>query len=149
MTFLCAVEKGLRSFGSEKFAMGTYAMDSETEWYSARLNWKKRECYIAMARHKLLGADAGYGKYIHFRWYDYVSRNLMMRTFNARHLPYSTGKKSLTGLADPKRWASPINRRKRKRGETPSSVAADLSSPASAASGASWDSEEGMWVEEA
>ena len=80
--YLVAVEEGLRNFGKEQAAFGKFAMDSLKEWVVVA-RFKKRECYIAMARHRLgLG---GYAKYQHFRWSDYESRSNMTKAFDKRH----------------------------------------------------------------
>ena len=146
--YLIAVEMGLRSFGSDRYAFGTFAMDTEEEWHKRDLIWRKRECYIAMARH-VLGLG-GYGKYIHFRWDDFLSRSNMTKTFNKRHLPYSMGEDTLDGLVDPPEWSNGVTRRKRKRYAvtemSPSSVDS-VGTPTSTAAMAVWDSEEDKWVE--
>ena len=67
-TYLIAVERSLRQFGEDRFAMGTFAMDSKSEWHNKKLVWKKIECYIAFVRH-FKGHDS-YGKYQHFYWED-------------------------------------------------------------------------------
>ena len=148
--YLVTVEQGLRSFGKDKFAFGTFAMDSETEWHDSSLNWRKRECFISMARY-VLGLG-GYAKYIHFRWSDFVSRSVMTKTFNNRHVQYSSGESRLTELSNPAEWDSPLNRRKRKRSQdqdTPSSSSTGESPAASTSAAAvTWDSEEGEWVED-
>jgi len=146
------VETGLRNFGNDKYAMGTYAMISKMEWQKDNLSWKKRECYIAMARYVL--ELPSYSKYIHFRWSDYVSRNAMTMTFKARHLPYTLGEEELTGIVDPAEWSTPVKRHKRKRtgvhAITPSSHVVSPGSTTSVATATTtatcWDSEEGEWV---
>ena len=103
--YLVAVEEGLRSFGTDQAAFGKYAMDSLQEWIAVS-KFKKRECYIAMARHRLgLG---GYAKYQHFLWKDYVSRSEMTKAFDKRHWPYSNGSQALR-ISNP--WENPVDRR--------------------------------------
>ena len=148
-----AVEEGLRSFGTEKHAFGKFAMDNETEWHNQKLNWKKRECFIAMARY--VSKVKSYSKYIHFKWSDFVTRSQMTKTFNNRHLPYSTGRSRLKELLVPKNWSSPVDRRKRKRSsneesDTTPCVVTDVidESPAKTVTdNLTWDSEEDEWVQ--
>ena len=111
--YLIAVERSLRQFGEDRFAMGTFAMDSKSEWHNKKLVWKKIECYIAFVRH-FKGHDS-YGKYQHFYWQDYLLRNALRATFIKRHLDYSNGTKTLKGLPMPNNWKNPVNRRKRKQ----------------------------------
>lgn len=108
--YLVAVEEGLRSFGNDQPAFGKFAMDSLQEWLSVS-RFKKRECFIAMARHRLgLG---GYAKYRHFKWSDYVSRGKMTKTFDERHWPLTNGTQVLKELSNP--WATLVDRRHQRK----------------------------------
>ena len=149
--YLVAVENGLRSFGTDRTAFGMYAMDNVGEWIKGS-QFKKRECYIAMGRHRLkLG---GYTKYQYFLWKDYLSRAAMTKTFNKRHWPITNGTRILN---IPNAWPNPVHgRRKRPRSRKSSSPkipakkkssAVSVVVPAASAS-RRYDSEEDAWLSE-
>lgn len=103
MDLLCAVEKGLRSHGTDLHAMGTNAMRSEKDWAKV-FKWMKREGYIAAVRQKW--GRSSYCQWDHFEWQDYVERKQLAATFEARHLPYSNGKE-FGSVENPAAWSLP------------------------------------------
>ena len=153
-SYLIAVEKCLRAFGTDRFAMGTFAMNSPDEWHHIKLMWRKIECYIALVRY--VKGHESYGKYQHYYWPDYLLRTALRATFIARHWPYSNGTKRLKGLLPPKDWANPVNRRKRKRKsknvsdsntKSRSRSVVRPASPADDIGEKMWDSETEDWVD--
>jgi len=149
LKYLVAVEKGLRSFAQDKYAMGTHANDSAESYHAVKL-WRKREAYIAVCRY-LKGAQ-GYLKYIGYACSDYQMRLTMQKTFDERHAQYTNGTKKLRGLSDPESWsAEPAGpavtkklRRKSKHVSTPPSAAA--TSNGNGDDEYIYDSEEDTWV---
>ena len=145
--FLKAVELSLREWGRDRFAMGTFAMDSPKEWYSIDLKWKKTECYIAFCRH--FKKMKSYGKYFSFYWPDYTSRLRMRATFNNRHWPYSSGHATIRGLIDAWRTGSTGRKRKRKTSDNKVPAASSKSKKKGAATSSEedlhWNSETEMW----
>ena len=87
--YLWLVEDGLRRYASDVHAMGTNPLRSETRWSEVAV-WRKREAYIAVARH-LLDMPEFYKTWTKFRYTDYTSRQILARTFEVRHLPLSDG----------------------------------------------------------
>ena len=159
--YLVTVEQCLRLWGKDRFAMGTFAMDSPAEWHDIKLKWKKVECYIAFCRY--VRGWGSYGKYQHFYWLDYITRGRMRATFVNRHWPYSSGKQRLKGLKDPEEWKNPVSRRHKKRKSRKSrklkslqvAVAAsvvksqtEVHSQPELESTKVWDSETEEWVDE-
>jgi hypothetical protein len=161
--YLVAVEQCLRAFGRDRFAFGTFAMDSPKEWHSDKLMWRKIECYIAFVRN--VKEHDSYGKYQYYYWDDYLMRKLLRATFIARHLDYSNGLQQLEGLPVPKEWKNPVNRRLRKKKPKSKSKSAGakvtkkvkkkkvvsatevVSADESEAPDKMWDSETEEWVE--
>ncbi len=112
--YLALVEKGFRAYHPHVFAMGQSCMTSREAWQSVH-PWRKREAYIAMARHVLKRGN--YRQWDCFSWADYQERQLMARTFTMRHLPLSNGEKlhdRFVGyLEDPKSWDESAKKTKR------------------------------------
>ena len=151
LVYLRAVELGLRKFASnDKFAMGTFALDSYEEWIHVG-KWKKRECYTAVVRY--IKGLPGYLKYLAYAWYDYSMRRAVAKTFERRHLQFTNGSKNLKGIAGPDTWSKSPNRRKRKRTAKTKTVTDLTTGSPKAASSSSckmlFDSEEGEWVSDA
>ena len=116
--YLALVEKGLRAFAQNIFAMGANAMRSRWDWQHVD-TWRKTECYIALVRH--VKGMRNYKQWDCYRWEDYTHRLECATTFYVRHLPLSkaTKKDKPFGsyLQDPKDWDQPtivFPRRKRK-----------------------------------
>ena len=135
----------LREWGRDRFAMGTFAMDSAKEWHSVDLKWKKTECYIAFCRH--FHKMKSYGKYFSFYWPDYTSRLRMRATFFKRHWQYSSGAAKLRGMTDA--WREGCTGRKRKRKSSGAGAASSKSKSQEAGSSTDeelvWNSETEMW----
>ena len=104
--YLVLVELGLRSFGSDMYAMGSRAMESMERWYAVSV-WRKREAYIAVIR--LIRGHLNYPQWDCYTLEDYSERQTLNKTFLARHLPLSNGKSSLidSELTDPPQWSNP------------------------------------------
>ena len=148
--YVIAVENGLRSFGSDPNALGKFAMASKQEWHKVEM-WRKRECYIAAARH-ILGLP-GYLKYIVFRWSDYISRGAMTKTFETRHQPITNG--AISGrVPDARTWDDTINHRSRQhsarsnRNRSDSNDADDKTATPDTSNPLVWDSENEDWVQQ-
>ena len=145
LKYMIAVEKGLRSFASEKYAMGYHAMRSKEEYHSVQL-WRKREAYTAMCRY-MKGITTGYRKYISFDWNDHQLRMALQKTFEERHYPYTNGTLILEGLPDPECWGEAsvpqTNTPRPKKGQKPSAPAR---ATAHDDDEYEWDSEENEWV---
>ena len=91
MTYLVEFEKGLRNYSSSVHSLGTRPLRSRSYWGNKVQLWRKREAYIALARH-LLCASPEYMQWDCFKFEDYVMRQVLAKTFCVRHLPLSNGK---------------------------------------------------------
>ena len=103
LEYLAAVEEGLRAYGKNKYAMGSRAMVSRVRWMGVE-TWRKREAYIAAVRFIL--KKPAYKQWNCFRWEDYQDRNVMSKTFAARHesLSYDPQAEFEPHLKDPPEW---------------------------------------------
>ena len=120
------IEEGLRSFGTDIYAMGSKALNSKAEWAIVAV-WRKREAYIALVRH--IRGHTGYPQYDCYVWADYIERQHAGRTFRLRHLPLSDGRDFEGQLPPP--WSgedvkdSPRKRKKSVK-RAPASVSAKV-----------------------
>ena len=142
MSLLLCVEKGLRAFATDKFAMGTHAFESEEKYYAIAI-WRKREAYIAVCRY-LLGVTKGYLKYVQYDWSDYQMRHDLQKTFDLRHAPYTNGTKRLAGLPPAAHWSCTATRSSKKVAATSSAVVGVAA--AEVGDKYEYDSEEETWV---
>lgn len=103
LNYLAAVEEGIRSYGSNKYAMGSRAMVSRVRWMGVE-PWRKREAYIAAVRFIL--KKPAYKQWTCFRWEDHKDRNTLAQTFKARHEYLSNSLQPEFGqyLEDPPEW---------------------------------------------
>ena len=88
--YLAAFELGLCRYSDDIFALGTHPLRNREYWSKVSL-WRKREAYIALARH-VLKRDPNYNQWDCFRFRDYQDRQSLSRTFMKRHLPLSDGR---------------------------------------------------------
>ena len=67
----------------------------------------ERESFIAASRHKK--GRGSYCQWDHFLWTDYLEREVLSKTFEARHLPLSTGKHKWPNnlVVNPPSWSRP------------------------------------------
>jgi len=56
--------------------------------------WRKRQCYIWIARYVL--EQGNYNAYYNFLWEDHVQRERLIKTFNMRHAPLTDGSNKST-----------------------------------------------------
>ena len=105
ISYLRAVEEGLREHGKDIHAMGTNALRSANDWKMIPV-WKKREAYIAVGRY--VAGQLGYEQWDHFRYQDYIDRMVLSLTFYRRHLSLSTGESNVLNLAPPEAWSKPV-----------------------------------------
>ena len=87
--YLAAVEEGLRAYAQvDNYSMGTGVLRSADRWAKVEM-WRKREAYIALARHLLVGKS--YKQWDCFSFSDFMFRQRCGRVFKKRHLPLSDG----------------------------------------------------------
>ena len=141
------IEEGLRSFGTDIYAMGSKALRSSEEWARVQV-WRKREAYIALVRH--IRGHHGYPQYDCYVWADYIERQHAGKTFRLRHLPLSDGRDFEGQL--PFRWSdedvkdSPRKPKKSAKRARASSSSSKVVVSKGQEAPAAWDVEKGCFV---
>ena len=90
MTYLWAVEVGLRNYASDIFCMGTCPLRSREYWGTVD-KWRKREAYISLVRYVTKNGHVSYKNWRNFDFKDFTQRQRCTATFERRHLPRSDG----------------------------------------------------------
>ena len=107
LTYLAAVENGLREHGKDIHSMGTNALRSRHDWNKVPL-WKNRGAYISVCRYK--AGKGSYHQWDNFLLEDFLHRKNCGETFLRRHvqLRYGMDSAPFKGLVqDPPGWSHP------------------------------------------
>jgi hypothetical protein len=135
-SFQNAVEQGIRnvaSKGSRLFKKGS--IDSREMW--AKVDpWRKRRCYVFLARHFLKRPN--YASFNNFRFKDYVERLRLIKTYNAA---YRFDPDGIIDLPVPEGWGETLTT------SGDSVVAGPVLSSPSPDKPLEYDSDQEEWVE--
>jgi len=82
MKYMIAIERGLREYHTDKFAMGERPLRSRERWLNVS-KWRKCEAYITLVRY--IRNKITYPKWHDFRYADLQERQTLHQTYTTRH----------------------------------------------------------------
>ena len=82
MSYMVSIERGLREYRTEKFALGEKPLRTRERWVNIPV-WRKCEAYITLIRY--IRGKITYPKWHDFRYADIQERNILHQTYMKRH----------------------------------------------------------------